>query len=217
MFRIAFLKSRKICWVLFLFLLSCDIENVRLPYYNAPDCSPIFNVSKEEVKEKITHTISDFSFLDQHGNFVTQKNIEHKIHVANFFFTGCGSICPRMMNNMKEIYNEFKEDTNVVLLSYSVTPWQDNVQHLNKYAKDHNIDSGNWHLLTGNKSSIYKLARQSYFAEEEIGYTRDSSNFLHTEHFILVDKNKRIRGVYNGTLKMDMQQLIDDIRVLKKE
>jgi protein SCO1 len=88
---------------------------------------------------------------------------------------------------------------------------------LNLYKKGNDITNKNWHFLTGNKADIYQLARQSYFAEEEIGYNKDSTEFLHTEHFILVDKKKRIRGIYNGTLALEMQQLITDIRVLRDE
>jgi protein SCO1 len=110
-----------------------------------------------------------------------------------------------------------KYDKDIVLLSYSVTPWIDKPSILKRYKINHKIENENWHFLTGNKSEIYKLARQSYFAEEEIGFSKDSAEFLHTEHFILVDKNKRIRGVYNGTLVLEMQHLLDDIKELETE
>lgn len=106
---------------------------------------------------------------------------------------------------------------NLVFLSFSVTPWIDNPNKLKKYKQDNEIKNPNWHFLTGTKGAIYKLARQSYFAEEDIGFSKDSTEFLHTEHFILVDKTKRIRGIYNGTLALEMQQLIDDIKILEIE
>jgi protein SCO1/2 len=188
-----------------------------LPYYNQPDFTPIFIYNNSDIHKKITHQINDFSFLDQDSVMVTQKTIEGKIHVANFIFTSCGSICPVMTQNLKIVSDSLKNDSSLILLSYSVTPWIDKPFVLHKYKTRNGIQNPNWHFLTGDKKDIYKLARQSYFAEEDIGFSKDSSEFLHTEHFVLVDKSKRIRGIYNGTLRLEMEQLIDDIKTLKKE
>ncbi|HET6225595.1 MAG TPA: SCO family protein [Bacteroidia bacterium] len=188
-----------------------------LPYYNKPDFTPHFLQTKEEAIKKITHTIADFSFLNQDSILTTQKSIEGKIHIANFIFTTCGSICPVMTSNMKIVNDSLKNDTSVVLLSYSVTPWIDKPYVLKHYVQENNIANPNWFFLTGSKSEIYTLARTSYFAEEDLGFAKDSSEFLHTEHFILVDKNKRIRGIYNGTLRLEMNQLLEDISLLKRE
>ena len=201
-------------------LLSCTGKkenDVALPYYNEPDFTPIFITNKNEVAGKINHRITNFSFLDQDSNWVTQKTIEGKIHVANFMFTSCGSICPTMTKNMKIVSDTLQNNADIVLLSFSVTPWIDKPAILKKYKVKNNIQNKNWHFLTGSKADIYILARRSYFAEEDLGFTKDSTEFLHTEHFILVDRNKRIRGIYNGTLPLEMQQLIDDINVLKSE
>ena len=122
-----------------------------------------------------------------------------------------------MTKHMKILQQAFKNDNDVVLVSYSVRPWIDNVERLHTYAELNQVSSRNWHLLTGNKASIYTLARQSYFAEEDLGFTKDSTQFLHTEHVLLVDKNKRIRGIYNGTLQLESEQLVKDIRLLEKE
>ena len=122
-----------------------------------------------------------------------------------------------MTSNFKIVGDRFKNDEDVVLLSYSVTPWIDKPFVLKKYMNKNGIKNANWHFLTGDRSSIYKLARQSYFAEENIGFSKDSSQFLHTEHVILVDKTNRIRGVYNGTLSLEMHHLIEDIRSLQEE
>jgi len=119
-----------------------------------------------------------------------------------------------MTENLKEVSNTFND---VVLLSFTVTPWIDNVAKLKKYTIAKNIANPNWHFLTGPQSAIYKLARTSYFAEEDMGFTKDSTEFLHTEHILLIDKNKRIRGIYNGTLKLETEQLIKDIRQLQSE
>ena len=217
MFRTVSLKISFICF-LFSFLSCGDIDKSdKLPYYNTPDFTPIFLKTPEEANKKITHKIADFSCVDQNGTIITQNNIKGKIQVASFIFTSCGSICPTITKNMKPLQSEFKNDANVVILSYSVTPWIDNVERLKIYAQINKIDAPNWHLLTGKKAEIYKLARQSYFAEEDLGFTKDSTQFLHTEHILLVDRNKRIRGIYNGTLELEAQQLVKDIKTLEKE
>ncbi|UQD54873.1 SCO family protein [Flavobacterium sp. K5-23] len=201
-------------------LLSCNNSNkdsINLPYYNEPTFTPVFITDEAEIATKITHKIEDFKFLNQDSVFVSNKNIEGKIHIANFIFTTCGSICPNMTRNLKVVNDSLGNDSQIVFLSYSVTPWIDKPHVLKKYKNEYGIESKNWHFLTGNKSEIYKLARQSYFAEEDIGFSKDGSEFLHTEHFLLIDKNKRIRGIYNGTLLLEMYQLIDDIRTLEQE
>lgn len=195
---------------------QCKPEAKPLPYYNTPDFTPLF-LSQQDAKKEITHAIDDFSFTDQEGKTITQRTIEGKIHVANFFFTSCGSICPVMTDHLSTVQNTFLHDTSIVLLSYSVTPWIDSVSKLNSYAASHHIHADQWHLLTGKKNAIYNLARRSYFAEEQMGFTKDSSDFLHTEHVLLIDRQKHIRGIYNATLQLDIQQLITDIQVLKQE
>lgn len=214
MYRIVFLMFSS------LLLVSCSnkkAEAFALPYYNEPNFTPIFLTDKSEVESKINHTINDFSFLDQDSILISQKDIEGKIHIANFIFTTCGSICPKMTTNLKIVNDSLKSHSDIVLLSYSVTPWIDTPSVLKKYKFRNEITNPNWHFLTGSKNDIYSLARKSYFAEEDIGFSKDRTEFLHTEHFILVDKTKRIRGIYNGTLELEMQQMLDDIKTLEKE
>lgn len=189
----------------------------KLPYYETPDFNPHFFGNAAEAEKQISHRIADFTFTDQEGNAVTQADVDGKIHVADFFFTSCGSICPKMTNHMKTIGQAYEGDSDLVLLSYSVMPWVDSVGRLREFAADYGADARSWHMLTGSKSAIYELARKSYFAEQDIGYSKDSTEFLHTEHFILVDKHRRIRGIYNGTLDLEIQQLILDIAALKQE
>jgi protein SCO1 len=200
-----------------LLLLNCKNTIERLPYYNTPDFTPFFFESVDEVKQKITHTIANFSFTNQNEVNVSNKDIEGKIHVANFIFTTCGSICPYMTKQLMKADKVFQNDKEVVFLSYSVMPWIDTPQVLKKYKQEKNIQKQNWHFLTGDKAKIYELARKSYFAEEDLGFSKDSTDFLHTEHFLLIDKNKRIRGIYNGTLELEVEQMIKDIYILKKE
>ena len=190
-------------------------ETFKLPYYNQPDFSPEFLVNKDSINSKIKHKIQDFKFLNQDSVFISQQDIEGKIHVANFIFTKCGVVCPVLTKNLKIVSDSLEAENDLVFLSYSVTPWIDSPSVLKSYKQRNTIENKNWHFLTGSKSEIYNLARKSYFAEEDIGFVKDSTQFLHTEHFILIDKDKRIRGIYNGTLSFEMQQLIDDIRNLK--
>lgn len=201
------------------FFISCKEKRVelKLPYYNTAEFSPIFINDIDSVPIKIDHTIGVFNLKDQHNISITEKAVEGKIHIANFFFTGCGSICPGMMNKMRKVNSVFADANDVVFLSFSVTPWRDDVNRLNEYATLNQIIANNWHLLTGTRNEIYDLARRSYFAEEQLGFSKDSTDFLHTEHVLLVDKTGRIRGIYNGTLEMDMDQLREDIFQLKKE
>lgn len=214
MYRIVYLLLSSL---LFINCNQSGKEKIALPYYNEPTFTPIFEKNKSEVEKKITHKIDDFSFLNQDSVLINQKIIDGKIHIANFIFTSCGSICPIMTKNLKLVSDSLSANKDIVFLSYSVTPWIDKPLVLNNYKKTNKIENKNWHFLTGNKSDIYKLARQSYFAEEDIGFSKDSTEFLHTEHFVLIDKTKRIRGIYNGTLTLEMQQLIEDIKTLENE
>jgi len=214
MYRIVFLIISSF------FVFACKQkkqESITMPYYNTADFEPIFIKNKSEVPLKINHLIDSFQFLNEDSAIITQTIFDNKIHVANFIFTSCGSICPVMTSNFKIVGESFKNDTNVVMLSYSVTPWIDKPFVLKNYKQKNGISNANWHFLTGDKTSIYKLARQSYFAEENIGFSKDSTEFLHTEHVILVDKSKRIRGIYNGTLSLEMRNLVEDIKTLELE
>ncbi len=197
------------------FVFSCtNYNNETLPYYNTPDFTPHF-LNKQDVEKKIKHKVSEFKFLDQNNTIFSSKSLDKKIHVASFIFTTCSDICPKMTTNLRLVEEAFFNDSLVSILSFSVTPWIDNPKKLLDYIDFHEIKSNNWVFLTGNKTKIYSLARKSYFAEEDFGYSKDSTQFLHTEHFILVDQQKRIRGIYNGTLALEAEQLIKDIVVLK--
>lgn len=214
MYRIAFLIITSFA------LFGCKQQtktNIQLPYYNEPTFTPMFFDNKIDAKKNITHSIGNFTFLNQDSVKVDQTFIENKIHVASFIFTSCGSICPIMIKHLKVLNNAFINQNNVVLLSYSVTPWIDTPIVLKNYKSNQGIQNKNWHFLTGSKNKIYTLARQSYFAEEDLGFTKDNTEFLHTEHIVLVDASKKIRGIYNGTLLLDIEQLIKDIKTLQNE
>lgn len=187
-----------------------------LPFFNSPEFTPEW-IAKDNLDYAKIHSIPKFSFTNQDNQLITEKTVDGKIYVANFIFTSCGSICPKMTDNMKILQDRFVNDSNVLLLSHSVTPEIDNVKVLKKYANEKGCISGKWHLLTGDKDKIYTIAKKQYFAGDSIGYYGKLNDFLHTENFILVDTHRRIRGVYNGTLPIEMDRIIEDILILKKE
>jgi protein SCO1/2 len=162
------------------------------------------------------HRIADFSLLNQYGDTITQKSFDDKIYITDFFFTTCQTICPIMTDHMSQIQEEFKDDDEVMLLSHSVTPEIDDVPVMYDYAKKHNAIKNKWHLVTGDKKEIYDLARKSYFTTKTDG-DGGKYDMIHTENFVLVDKEKRIRGIYDGTNPEEIEEAIADIKTLKKE
>jgi len=192
-------------------------------YVNKPiETLPIYSpsmVSKELVEENIQfikkyHKIKDFSMKNQNGETITQEFYNDKIYVADFFFTTCPTICPIMTENMGYVQEKIKNDSDVLLLSFSVTPEIDSVKQLKKYALEKNVIDSKWNLVTGNKKDIYNLARTSYLVAKTNG-DGGKYDMIHTENFVLVDKEKRIRGFYDGTNSKEMDQLLNDIKILK--
>ena len=162
------------------------------------------------------HKISKFSLINQHNEIINNDTMLGNIYVADFFFTTCPTICPIMTNNMRLIQNEFTNDPEILLLSHSVTPKIDSVPILKKYAIEKKVDDNKWHLVTGSKIEIYKLARESYLAVKSSGDNKEHG-MIHTENFVLIDKQRRIRGFYDGTNIESVKELINDITILKKE
>jgi protein SCO1/2 len=194
---------------------TLENKTERIPYYNSPDFTPVWPVDKSQIDT--IHSIPNFQFTNQNNRKVTQDNFKGKIHVMNCFFTVCPSLCPKIMGNMKAVQKAFKQDENVLIVSFSVMPDRDNVNVLHKYAAENQIIDNKWQLLTGDKKRIYQLARKGYFADENLGAQKGENDFLHSENFILVDKNLHIRGIYNGTLQLEIEQLIEDIKNLEAE
>ncbi|PWG05369.1 SCO family protein [Polaribacter aquimarinus] len=187
-----------------------------LPFYNSEDFTPEW-IAKTDKKYSKIHTIAPFEFFNQNGKKITNKDFEGKIYIADFFFTTCPSICPVLAKNMSKIQEIYKDDDDIMLLSHSVMPWVDTVRKIKEYAAEKNAVDNKWHLVTGDRDKIYNIARTSYFADEDFKKTKDESEFIHTENFVLVDKKGRIRGVYNGTLSLEVQRLKRHIELLKKE
>ncbi|MFT4575843.1 MAG: protein SCO1/2 [Polaribacter sp.] len=202
-------------------IIACKTESkinrdTTLPFFNSAEFTPewIYEASEEYAD---IHAIPAFKFVNQDGQAVTNKTYEGKIYIADFFFTSCPGICPRLAENMGKLQEAFKEDTDIMLLSHSVTPVKDSVSVLKEYAIENNVNSKKWNLVTGGKKEIYSIARQGYFADEDFVKTQDEDAFIHTENFILIDKKGRIRGVYNGTLAIEIDRIVRHIQLLKKE
>jgi len=190
-------------------------KSKRLQIYQPADINPKL-VDADMQRTAKAHRIADFKLIDQTGDTITNKDFENHIYVADFFFTSCPSICPKMSANMAELASNYKNDSDIMFLSHSVTPVADSVPVLAAYGAKHGADPKQWKLATGEKKHIYELARRSYFAVTTEGDGGDA-DFIHTENFILVDKERKIRGFYDGTSKADMQRLMDDITILRYE
>ncbi|MDA9339432.1 SCO family protein [Polaribacter sp.] len=187
-----------------------------LPFYNSAEFTPEW-ISENDANYSKIHTIAPFEFTNQNGQKITNKNFEGKIYIADFFFTTCPGICPILAKNMAVIQELYKDDDTVMLLSHSVMPRVDSVEKIKEYAIEQKAIDEKWHLVTGDRDEIYNLARTSYFADEDFKKTKDESEFIHTENFVLVDAKGRIRGVYNGTLGVDILRLKRHLEILKKE
>lgn len=163
--------------------------------------------------------VGPFQLTDQHGQVFTEKNLEGKIYVAEFFFTTCPSICKDMTVQMRRVQAAFEKEPRFNIVSHTVMPEVDSVPVLQAYAEIHGAIKGKWHYLTGDKEEIYRMARTNYFAVKEghfDGFGREH-DFIHTENFVLVDEKKRIRGMYDGTSQTDVDRLIADVKILLSE
>ncbi|MGO2102102.1 MAG: SCO family protein [Psychroflexus halocasei] len=162
------------------------------------------------------HKIGEFNLVNQNGDSISEQDFKDKIYVADFFFTTCQSICIDMASSMQRLQEEYIDDADIRLLSHSVTPEIDDVPQLQKYAKEKGVIASKWQLATGDKKQIYDLARKQYLASKSEG-DAGPYDLVHTENFVLVDKEKRIRGFYDGTNQEEITQLIEDIGILKLE
>ena len=177
---------------------------------------PIFGEREVNGSDTIYHTISDFSFVDQDSAEITKQTFEGKIYVADFFFTSCRTICPIMKTQMLRVYDSIENDPDVLLLSHTIDPEYDTVGLLRDYANRLGVKSNKWHFVTGDKDEIYKIAQTSYFATA-MEDKSEPDGFIHSGAFLLIDKQKRIRGKYDGTIEADVDRLLRDIEKLKAE
>ncbi|MEO8146868.1 MAG: SCO family protein [Bacteroidia bacterium] len=178
----------------------------------------VFDTTVVDGKTKvdtILHTVSDFSLTDQTGAIITQKNLEGKMYVTDFFFTTCTGICPVMSTQMQRVYEKYKTDNTIAFVSHTVDPEGDSVPVMAAYAARHGAQPGHWYFLTGDKKQIYDLARYSYLITATVG-DGGAEDFVHSQFFALVDKNKHIRGLYDGTDSTQVNKLMGDIEILKR-
>ena len=220
---LSFFKEYKFFGIALL-ILSVIIISVFYSILNVEKPLPIYQPSKvnfEMVDSTIQHVskyhkIANFSLINQNGKTITQNDYKDKIYVADFFFTTCQTICPIMTDHMAKIQKEILNDKEVMLLSHSVTPKIDSVAQLKRYAIEKGVNDTKWNLVTGDKKQIYELARKSYLAVKTDG-NGDEYDMIHTENFMLIDKKRQIRGYYHGTKPEDIERLLNDIKILKKE
>lgn len=220
-----FFKVYKKFAVFFLFLSAIILAlfyYALKPVKRLPVFAPGKNVNQELVDSTIVHIkkkhyIADFSLTNQNGITITQDDYTDKIYVADFFFTTCGTICPVMTSNMKKVQQAILLDNDIKLLSHTVMPEIDTVAQLKRYAVEKGVLNNKWNLVTGSKKEIYNLARKSYLVAKYDPTKEDGYGLVHTENFVLVDKQKRIRGMYDGTDDEDINRLLEDIVILKEE
>jgi protein SCO1/2 len=186
-----------------------------LPVYH-PDQLDRRLVDKSVRGSRGVHTVKDFKLVDQHGDTLRLADLKGKILVTDFIFTTCPTICPKMSMQMTRVQEAFKDEGRLMLLSHSVTPETDTPAVLQEYADRHGAIYDRWRFLTGDRRQIYDLARRSYFAAMDEG-DGGPDDFVHTENFVLVDSQRRLRGFYDGTSEADIDRLIGDVRKLLKE
>ncbi len=218
---LSFFKKYKLFAIVFT-ILSIIIISIIFSILNPKKILPIYQPSQVNAEmvdttiqyQKKYHHIADFSLTNQNGKTITQDDYKDKIYVADFFFTTCQTICPIMTKNMYEVQKKIIADDEIMLLSHTVTPLIDTVAQLKRYAKQKGVNASKWNLVTGDKKQIYELARKSYLAVKDNG---DGGPFdmIHTENFMLIDKERQIRGFYDGTDLKEIERLLEDIKILK--
>lgn len=190
-----------------LLVMSCSPKKEKLPFLGNP------TVNGNETKYP---KVSAFSFLDQNNTVVTNKTFDNKIYIADFIFLSCPTICPKMNVEMKKVYDVYKDNTEVSFLSHTIDPKNDTTEKLKEYAKALKIVDSKWHFVNGNRDSIYRIATKSYFTTAYPD-AKEPGGYVHGGGLLLVDKNRHIRGVYDGTDSKETQRLINDIKILLEE
>jgi protein SCO1 len=195
---------------------SADELSYQLPYYNSKEFTPHWIESGSEALDGF-HKIPPFSFTNQDGEEVSEKDFENKIYVAGFFFSTCPGICPMIRSKLAKVQEAFIDDDSVKILQHSIRPNTDTVDLLKAYADKNGILSNKWYLATGERDAIYSLAKSAYFASDDLGNLQNTEDFLHTESLLLIDQNRHIRGIYNGLNSASVDYLIADIKALNAQ
>jgi protein SCO1 len=196
--------------VLSLIIVSCQ-EKKSLPFLGPKDTHLV-----DGKVDTIYHQIPPFRFLNQDSTWVSEKDMSGKIYVADFFFTSCPTICPKMKTQLLRIYERYASNDQIRILSHSIDPTFDTPIVLKQYAERLQVKAPRWNMLTGDKAAIYKLGEKSYMvtAQED---KNEAGGFVHSGAFILVDKNRHVRGIYDGTQETEVNHLIEDIEILLQE
>jgi len=195
-----------ICWF---FISKKENKPVRYLAYFGPK-------NAQKTSDTSYHTVPDFTFTSQFNEPVSEETVKNKIYVTEYFFTTCHSICPIMNDNMERVYKAFKNDADILILSHTVDPETDSVPVLMDYAKRHGANDKKWLFVTGSKKDLYAQARKGYLLNADEG-KGDEDDFIHTQNFALVDKERHIRGFYDGTDSLEVNRLIQEIKLLQKE
>jgi protein SCO1/2 len=199
----------------FLILNACSSEVKKLPILGEREAISKI-VDGKEVIDTLYATVPPFSFINQEGDTVTQALVQHKIYVADFFFVSCPTICPIMKREMLRVYQAYKGDTALYLLSHTIDPQHDTIALLKQFATDLGVEGQQWQFLTGQREKIYEMAEKGYYATA-LPDSTEPGGFVHSGGFILVDRQGRVRGIYDGIDAQKVDELIADIALLKKE
>ncbi len=203
-------------------LLLIPVSFIGLYFFNKSQDVPLRTLpylGPKQYQEKIDttyHVVKPFSFMNQYHETVTEQTLANKIYVTDFFFTTCQTICPIMSNQLERVYKAFADNPDVMILSHTVAPEEDSVEVLMQYAHKYGVKDKKWLFLTGDKKQLYDMARKSYLLNVEDG-NGDADDFIHTQNFVLVDKEKHLRGMYDGTDSAEISRLIVDMQLLLKE
>ncbi len=190
--------------IITLAIYSCNKDSGELPYLGHHDVNA--------QGDSVYHSIPDFVFVNEQGDTITQKDSEGKVYVADFFFSTCPTICPIMKSQMLRVYEKYKENDNFVILSHSINPRYDTPEVLKSYKEKLGVDSPKWQFLTGTETNVYELAQNHYLTSAlEDSTAVDEGGFIHSGAFVLVDQNKHIRGIYDGTKEKEVDKLLKDI------
>lgn len=197
---------------LILLAFSACTNEKKLPIYGQREAK----INKDGVVDTIYQTIPAFAFLNQDSTLITQETFKDKIYIADFFFTSCSTICPVMHRHMKEIFDQYKTNADVMFLSHTIDFKYDKPSVLKKYAQKLGVDGNKWQFVWGTKENVYNLAEKSYLTVVEEDSTA-TDGYIHQGWLVLIDKQKRIRGAYDGTKKEQVEQLKKDVEILLAE
>ncbi len=203
-------------FVVWYFINKNEHKPIRtLPYFGPKNA--LGNPSlRKKINDTTYHTIPPFYFINQYNQKATEQTVNGKVYVTDFFFTTCKSICPVMSNSLERVYTKFKTRDDFLILSHTVDPETDSVPQLLEYGKFHNVNDSKWLFLTGEKKHLYEIARKGYLLNADIG-SGGPDDFIHTQNFALIDKERHIRGFYDGTDSLEINHLINDINLLFEE